>query len=276
LETKTLVKTSTLHRRLLLLVGFALVLTALQLIHLPENLSFTAFSSGEPGANLTAVYLVRQGLRPNVDFGHMYGLLGLLFSDVWFRIAGLTPAAYWSGVYLLELAMCAAITEFAVAAELSSLSILFLFASFPIFLWVNYFNFAHVIEALCLMVAVVAHLKGRYDFALAAAAMAVLARPALAYVYGFVLLCIVLVKIFRTHSLRLSVLALPVCSTLCLGIVLACRFGFASLIRTVLPITGAAAYRAVGYGFFKHGMAFWWPNPVTLRFYLGVPGSGCW
>ncbi len=216
--------------------------------------------------------MVRHGLRPNVDFGHMYGLLGLLFSDAWFRIAGLTPAAYWAGVFLFELAMCAATTEFAIAADLSSLSIVFLFASFPIFLWVNYFNFAHVIEAFCLMLAVIAHLKGRYDFALAAAAMAVLARPALGYVYGFVLLCVVLMKVFHTHSLRLSVLVLPICSTVFLAIVLAWRFGFASLIRTLLPITGAAAYRAVGYGFFNRGMAFWWPNPFSLRFYLGVPG----
>jgi hypothetical protein len=255
-----------------LFFGFALLLVAFQLLHLPENLNFTAFAFGEPGANLSVISLVRQGMRPNVDFGHPYGLLGLLFSDVWFRIAGLTPAAYWAGILVIELTMCAVVAEFAVTAKLPGLSILLLFVSLPIFLWVNYFNFAHAIEALCLMIAVTAHLKGRYDLALSAAAAAILARPALGYVYGFLLVCIVMPRIFRTHSLKLSVLILPVCTTFCLALVLAWRFGLLSLIRTTFPLTGVANYRALGYGFFKHGMAFWLPSPFAFRFYLDVPG----
>lgn len=262
----------TIRRRRWLLSGFALLLFALQILHLPETLNFTAFAFGEPGANLSVVYLIRHGLRPNVDFGHVYGLLGLLFSDIWFRIAGLTPAAYWAGILVIELGMCVLLAEFAVTVELPVLSMGLLFVSFPIFIWVDYFNFAHPIEALCLMAAVIAHLKGRYDIALAAVAAAVLARPALGYVYGFLLLCIVLAKVFRTHSLRLSVLVLPVCTTVCLGFVLAWRFGVTSLMRTILPGTGIADYRALGYGFFQRGMAFWWPSPFKFRFYLDVPG----
>jgi hypothetical protein len=264
--------TIALRRRLWLFSGFALLLIALQLLHLPENLSFTAFAFGEPGANLSTVYMVRHGMHPNVDFGHMYGLLGLLFADFWFRIAGLTPAAQWAGLLVLELAMCAVLAEFAVAAELPGFSVLLLFVSFPIFLWVNYFNFAHAVQTLCLMTAVTAHLKGHYGFALAAVAPAVLARPGLGYVYGFVLVCIVMLKVFRTHSQKLSGLVLPACTTVFLALVLAWRFGFASLVRTLLPITGAAAYRAVGFGFFKHGMAFWLPSPFKFRYYLDVPG----
>ena len=260
------------HRRLWLFSGFALLLIALQILHLPETLNFTAFAFGEPGTNLNAVYMIRHGMRANVDFGHSYGLLGLLFSDLWFRIAGLMPVAYWTGILVIELAMCGVLAEFAVAAELSGFPILLLFVSFPIFIWVNYFNFAHPIEALCLMAAVTAHLKGRYALALAAVAGAVLARPALGYVYGFVLLCIVMLKVFRTRSLKLSVLVLPVCTTVCLGILLAWRFGVASLMRTVFPLTGAANYSARGYGFFQHGMAFWWPSPFKFRFFLDVPG----
>jgi hypothetical protein len=261
-----------LSRRPWLLFGFTSLLLALQLLYLPQNLNFTAFAFGEPGANLSTAYMVRHGMHPNVDFGHVYGLLGLLFADVWFRIAGLTPMAYWAGILVIELAMCAVLAEFIVAAELPGLSIFLLFVSFPIFVWVNYFNFAHAIEALCLMAAVTAHLKGRYGVALAAAAAAVFARPALGYVYGFVLLCFLMLKIFRAHSLKLSVLVLPICTTACLAVALAWRFGVTSLIRTVLPITGVANYRALGYGFFKQGLAFWLPSPFNLRFYLDTPG----
>lgn len=261
-----------LYRRFWLFSGFASLLLALQILHLPENLNFTAFAFGEPGANLSVIYLVRHGMHANVDFGHPYGLLGLLFSDLWFRIAGLTPAAYWAGILVIELAMCAVLAEFMVTAELSGLSFLLLFVSFPIFIWVNYFNFAHAIEALCLMAAVTAHLKGRYSFALAAVGAAVFARPALGYVYGFVLVCIVTLKVLRMRSLKSSVLVLPACTTVCLAVVLALRFGVTSLMRTVLPLTGVASYRTLRYGFFTRGMAFWLPFPFTFRFYLGVPG----
>jgi predicted small integral membrane protein len=122
------------------------------------------------------------------------------------------------------------------------------------------------------MAAVAAHLKGRYGFAVAAVGAAVFARPALGYIYGFLLLCIVMLKVFRTHSLKLSVLVLPACTTVCLAIVLTWRFGVASLMRTVFPVTGVATYRTLGFGFFRKGMAFWLSSPFKFRFYLDVPG----
>src|SRR5271168_4601324 len=121
------------RRRLWLLCGFSLLLIALQILHLPETLRFTAFAFGEPGTNLSAVYMIRHGMRPNLDFGHPYGLLGLFLSDLWFHVVGLTPVAYWAGIFIIELAMCAALTEFAVAAELPGLSIFLLFVSLPIY-----------------------------------------------------------------------------------------------------------------------------------------------
>ena len=79
-------------------------------------------------------------------------------------------------------------------------------------------------------------------------------------------------KIFRAHSLKPSVFVLPACTAVCLGALLAWRFGVASLMRTAVPLTGVATYRALGFGFFSDGMAFWLPSPFRLRFYLDVPG----
>src|ERR1035438_10609897 len=67
---KTVQKRTVPRRRLWLFSGFALLLIALQILHLPENLNFTAFAFGEPGGNLSVVYMVRHGMHPNVDFGH--------------------------------------------------------------------------------------------------------------------------------------------------------------------------------------------------------------
>lgn len=250
-----------------------LLLTGLQLLHLPQNLDYSTFAFGEAGANLDVAWLVRHGMRPAVDFGHPYGLLGLLLLDGWFRLTGLTPLAYFSFIVALEVLMVAALAEFAVTAELPWSRVAFIAVALPLFLWVNFLNVAHAVETACLVAAIVAHLKGHYDLALSATAAAVLSRPGLGYVYGVLLLALVVVKIVR-RELKPSVLGLPVVTTLCLAIMLAMRFGGISLARTVLPTAGMQNYRLMNYGFFRKGMAFWWPSPFTFHHYLG--GAGFW
>ena len=250
-----------------------LLLTGLQLLHLPQNLDYSTFAFGEAGANLNVAWLVRHGLRPAVDFGHPYGLFGLLLLDGWFRLTGLTPLAYFSFIVALEVLMVAALTDFAVTAELPWYRVAFIAVALPLFLWVNFLNAAHAVETACLVAAIVAHLKGHYDLALSATAAAVLSRPGLAYVYGVLLLVLVVVKIVR-RELNPSILGLPVVTTLCLAIVLAMRFGGMSLDRTLLPTAGMQNYRLLNYGFFRKGMAFWWPSPFTFHHYLG--GAGFW
>lgn len=250
-----------------------LVLAGLQLLHLPQNLDYTTFAFGEAGANLNVAWLVQHGMRPAVDFGHPYGLLGLLLLDGWFRLTGITPLAYFSFIVALEVLMIAALAEFAVVAELPWYRVAFIAVALPLFLWVNFLNAAHAVETAFLFAAVLAHVKGRYDLALSAAAAAVLARPGLGYVYGAALLGFVVMKIAR-RELKASILALPIICTLCLAMLLAWRFGRVSLARTLLPTAGVQNYRLMNYGFFRKGMAFWWPSPFTWHHYLGV--SGFW
>ena len=64
------VKLSHLRRWLLCFLLFLGVLTSLQILRLPQNLDYSAFAFGEPGANLNLAYLVQHGSRPGVDFGH--------------------------------------------------------------------------------------------------------------------------------------------------------------------------------------------------------------
>lgn len=252
----------------LVLVGILLIF---QTLRLPSNLDYAAFAFGEPGANLNVAYLVRHGMRPAVDFGHPYGLLGVLLLDGWFRVVGLTPLAYFSFIVILEILMVAALAEFVVTVKLSPFRIALLAAALPLFIWMNFFNAAHAIETTCLLGAIVTHLKGRYGLALFAASAAVLARPALGYVYGAVLVVMVLVKICRAQ-LKPSVLVMPALATACLVLLLAFRFGWLSLLGTILPTAGIENYRVLNYGFFRKGMAFWWPSPFTLHHYLGIPG----
>jgi hypothetical protein len=266
--------TSVLTQRVGKLTCFLILLGLLisfQALSLPRNLDYSAFAFGEPGANLNTAYLVQHGLRPAIDFGHSYGLLGILLLDVWTRLTGLTPQAYFALIFLLEVIMVAVLAEFVMAAKLSPLSIVFVAAALPLIIWMNYFNVAHAVETLCLLVAITAHLKGRYDMAVAAAAAAVLARPALGYVYGAFVVSVVFLKIVR-GSLRASSLLLASLSAICLILLLAQRFGTASVVRTIYPSAGMANYRILDYGFFRRGMAFWWPSPFTIHHYFGVPG----
>jgi hypothetical protein len=250
---------------------FTGIVVILQILKLPQNLDYAAFAFGEPGSNLNVAYLVQHGLRPAVDFGHPYGLLEVLVLDLWFRLARLTPLAYLELIFLLQVLMAAVLAEFVVVAELPWFRILFMVAALPVFLWVNYFRAAHAIETLCLLAAITAHLKGRYDVALAATAAAVLARPALGYVYGAFLVSVVAIKIVR-GGLKSSVLLLPFFSTVGLLLLLTWRFGLTALLRTIFPAAGMANYRILGFGFFGRGMAFWRPSPFTIHHYFGVPG----
>lgn len=54
-------------------------------------MNFISFLCAVPGGNLTAQYLLSQGFRPQIDFGHHYGLRGLLVGQIWFGIFGTTP-----------------------------------------------------------------------------------------------------------------------------------------------------------------------------------------
>jgi hypothetical protein len=261
--------------RLRLWLWLTAMLAALEIIYLPRNLNLDAFAFGDSGVTLNAVYLVRHGFHPGIDFGYPYGLLGIFFADLWFRLAGLSPLAFFFLIILAEAGMAAFIADILAVAGAPRFSVLLVVVSLPLFMWINYLNIAHALEAFFLLAAMAAQIRGRYGLAVAAAGAAVLSRPSLGFVYGLVLLCLALRPQGKTRfqlgacCLRL---AAPAAACGLLAAVLGWRFGFGSLARTLVPLSAMASYKALGYGFFGLGRAFWWPSPWSLRFYFGTPG----
>lgn len=251
---------------------FAIEVAALTIIRLPASMQFDVFAFSDPGANLTAQYLIDRGYRPVVDFGYLYGLLGLLAGRVWFALTGRTPWSY-------EAAMCAAsiLIVWALARIVTVLrpglpGLILVLLTMPILVPGGYPAFAHALEAVLLYHALAAHVRGRRSTALALTAVCVLAKPSIAYFYGLFLIVFIALdrKQQRTLTLPTFVRALlPAAAALLLtAAALATIFGVSPLAHTILPLAGRKVYAASHFGFFQSGRAFWAPPQATVAYYL--------
>lgn len=244
---------------------------ALDSCQLPEALNFPCYAFGDCGANFTAQYLVAHGARPAVDFGFHYGLLSLLFGRVWFGLVGSTPYAYVAANFVVNLAIVWALARFARALDLGAEGKLLILAGLG---YATYFqpypDFAHMMEAALLVWALAEQARGARLNAIALAALAALAKPTMAYLYGAILIGLSWLEGARAKSeprrrqwlrlVRRGALVGTVAAAL-----LATVYGPEALVHTVLPLAGARAYRDLGFGFFSQG-----------NFRVFMPGTRYW
>ncbi len=174
-----------------LFVVFALELLAINLARLPYDLYFDRFAFFDNGANLTLQYLISIGYRPAIDFGYHYGLLAALIGRVWFGGLGATPHAYqWAmvtGAVLFAWALARIFARLKIGAAGLTLLILSLGLAFQS----TYPNLAQCIEAVILAHALAEQVRGSYRNALALATIAVFVKPSMGYVFGFLLLLLI-------------------------------------------------------------------------------------
>ncbi len=259
------------ERLSVLFVGEALVL---YIVQLPKTLSFSLFGFRDQGANLVRDYLLAFGYRPVVDFGHPYGLLGLLVGHIWFLAAGRTPVAYQAAMLAVDLLMAWAMARFAVNLGLSTSAIVFMMAAMPFAIAPSYFAFAQALEAVLLCNALAEQAKGRYATALALAAGALFAKPAMAYVYGLLIVIIITAGCFRTREWARELIARARPATiagLSLFALLALTYGPALALYSLIPTRGVEIYRALHFGFFRgEGSLLWYYPGVSPGYYLGT------
>ena len=110
------------------------------------------------------------------------------------------------------------------------------------------------------------------------ASAAAFAKPSMGYLYAVVLI------VFACRNLRgerlvsraLYAIAPAFLSSLMIAIILATFYTPTALIKTILPLKGATAYRILHYGFFNEaGRPFWNPAGASWLIYL-VDVSGFW
>lgn len=252
---------------------FAAELVGLALLRSPSCLRFEGFACGDWGANLTAQDLVSIGLRPGVDFIYPYGLLSLLFGRVWFGLMGATPHAYFEAMLVGHVAVAIGLARFVAATGSRPVSIAMIGLMMPYLVPPTHSNFAHAMEAALLVHAMASHAQGRRSVALALVTLAALSKPSMAYVYGLLLVVLIVATGRRAAWRALAPAAITGAGV---ALVLAVIYGPSSVLATQLPGEAARLYEANDFGFFfGSGRRYWWPDGAGPRAYLGTQ-RGWW
>ncbi len=256
----------------ILFLSEAIVLALLQL---PGSLDWTTFAFMDQGANLSVQTLLDRGLVPTVDFGYTYGLLPLLIGRFWFGLLGATPVAYAAMMVIVNLLIAWGLARCLAALKAGPTGVALVVATMPWAALYSYINLAHAFEATLICHAVAVHASGRRPRALALLTACLFAKPVMAYVYGL-LLVLLIIRHEWAGGVRGVVRALAPAAAI--GVILlalcGCWFGAKPVVNTLLPLAGAANYRYMNYGFFRGiGRRFWLPENVWPAYYLRSPAG---
>jgi len=259
----------------MLIMLFLTEVLVLALAQLPLSLSWGTFAFMDQGANLAVQTLLDRGLVPTIDFGYIYGLLPLLFGRLWFSLLGLTPVAYAAAMLVADLLIAWGLARCLAAMRAGPAGIALVVVAMPWVALASYINLAHAIEATLICHALAEHALGRRSRALALLTACLFVKPTMAYVYGL-LLVLLIVRDARPYGVRgiLRELAPSAATTFILMTLCGCWFGVKPLMNSLLPLAGAANYRYMNYGFF-HGVGrrFWLPADVSPTYYLVSPAG---
>jgi hypothetical protein len=263
---------------LALAVLFSLEMLAINLARLPESMSFDRFAFCDHGANLTLQYLIANGLRPSLDFGYHYGLLPALIGRIWFALFGATPWSYQSAMMLAGLLGAWAIAKMLSQLKIGAIGVALAIITLGYSFQASYINFAHAIEAVLLSHALAEQARGSKASALALVSAATFAKPSMGYVWGLVLVVLIVRELIGAEfALRRMIRALTPAAivVVSLALVLSLFYGATTLLHTALPIEGATAYHSMNYGLLGTGQRFWDPKGLPWTFYL-IDVSGFW
>jgi hypothetical protein len=232
------------------------------------------FSFYDPGTILKGDWLLEKGYVPTVDFGYTHGLISLVYGRVGFSVLGRTPWAFFVLTLLSELVMAWALARIVAATGLArgGMALVFLVIGLPMAIMPAYLTLTHPLEAMLILLALAAQAEGKKPVSLALMTACLFVKPSMAYVYGFVL--VVLLVAQRRGAVRQLVKdMLPAAGTLVvLGLLLGARFGAGPVIKTMLPLTGAKTYATTGFGFFTPSGRSFWLTPELWR-YIASPAG---
>lgn len=259
-----------------LFVIFAVEAVAIEIARLPVDLGFSRFAFFDYGANLSLQSLIATGYRPAIDFGFAYGLLGVLIGKVWFGCFGLTPAAYqWAmltGAILFAWALARIFSE----RKIGVTGLALLLLSFGFAYQSSYPSLTHCIEVVILAHALACQVSGSNRGALALATVAVFDKPAMGYVYGALLLFLILIELRRQPSTArdfIEALVPAAIVFMVLSTMLVAVYGARSFLLTIVPIEGVSNYRALHFGFIHgEGRYLWNPVARVVPYFLDIPG----
>jgi hypothetical protein len=279
---------------------YALEVLIVAALRIPHDLGFFMFAFGDRGSWLVVQYLTAHGSRPTIDFGFPYGLLPVMFGRAWFAIFGLTPAAFKLAMVAGGVAMAAGMARFASAMRLSRIGQAVMIVALPMAIQSSLPSLSHMLEAVLLCLALGEHSRGRRGAALALATAACFAKPALGYLYGFLLVALIATACRRRDKATnesqasdkskatdeatasdiskmdwpaLSRMLMPAAVTGALLLVfLGSVYGVRPLLASLLPLNGMKIYKTLHFGFFTPWSRTFWDPTTSSRVgdYLGT------
>ncbi len=255
---------------------FSAELIVFALIRLPLVLSFDSYAFADRGMFPTVCYLVTHGRRPAIDFGYPYGLLPILMTQGVFHLFRWAPISHECAMGICAIVAAWGMARFARAMRLPPVGVIFLVVAFPFAIVPSYPSFVHAMEAAVLCNALAEQAAGHRSAALALATVACLIKPAMGYVYGFVLLVLILCNMWRAatrSNVEWRFLCRALAPAVLLGaslvaLLMAC-YGLLPLAKTLFPATGTVEYHHMGLGsIFRGGRDLWYQPKQFPAFYL--------
>jgi hypothetical protein len=253
------------------LIAAVLLLSFVVQYRTPRVADWAQFSFYDPGTTIKGESLLRHGLTPTIDFGYTHGLLALLYGRIGFAALGLTPQAFLALTLLTEFVMAIALARLFTALQLRWPAIILFLAAVPIAIMPSYLTLAHPLEAMLMLLALADQAEGKHPRALAILTACLFVKPSMAYVYGFLLLLLIIHRHWPKPKAMLRAI-LPAAITLLVTFFgLSLWLGIRPVIATLIPLTGAATYAKTGFGFFaQSGRDFWYARPLWEYFFSPV------
>jgi hypothetical protein len=258
------------------LIGiFAAEVIIFGVAQLPLTLSWDSFAFMDQGANLALQTLLSRGLVPTVDFGYHYGLLPLMVGRLWFGVFGLSPVAYAGAMLVIDLLIAWGLARCVSAMKVGPAGIALVAVAMPFAALASYINLTHAIEATLICHALAEHALGKKSRALAILTACIFVKPTMAYVYGLLLMILIL-RDGRVTGVRgiIRTLTPSIATALTLLVICGLWFGLKPIVHSLLPVAGALDYQYMNFGFF-HGVGrrFWLPDDFRPAYYLLSPAG---
>ncbi len=256
----------------------ALEIAALTIFELPVEFDFRHVAFCDSGENLALAYLTAHGFHPIIDFSYPYGLLTLAVQSLWFKLFTSSPLSYQAAVFACDLIIAWSLARIAAALDFGVVAIALLIVMVGYAASPTYPQIVQALEAALLASALAEQATGRRNVALALVVSAACVKPAMAYLYGLLLLGLIAYDLLRYKSAAnrwRAALAPAITTGLILIAFLAIVYGPLAVLRTQFPLTAMKTYRAGDFGFFGGGRGFWDPSGASWLYYV-VFVAGFW
>ena len=165
---------------------------------------FDAFAFSDIGSNFTIQHLLSQG-QTRTRFRLPVRPAARTSRKIWFSLFGMTPIAYEASIVTFGLVVVLALAQMAASLQFRTFGLALLFIGLGFAIQVRLSKpYAHIMESALLAPALYFTIAWRSSDALAFTCAALFCKPSMSYVYGLVLVVLIVMDLFVGRKARSS------------------------------------------------------------------------